>query len=143
MKNILILFGLFAFISCSTKNDPGDVIKSEFERITTVITKDSWKVSSFEIDGEDVTNQFNEFEFIFAVDGLLSIETDDFSETGNWHYKGLPFQGELLYIDLSTSGFLSEISEQWHIESLINTQVELFISDSTSNTDKHLTFERI
>jgi hypothetical protein len=141
VRNYLILIGLFVFISCSTREEPGDVITSEFERITSVITKDSWKVISFVDNGEDVTSSFSDFVFVFDEDGTLSIEAENFSETGNWLYQGLPFKGELLSIAITDSGLLDSISEEWNIETLINTQVELFIDNE--NTNKLLTFERI
>lgn len=143
MKNILFLFVFFAFIACSTKDGPGDVITSEFERITTVITRDSWKVASLVKDGENLTQEFSEFIFTFNPDFLLSIEADDFTETGRWLYESLPFDGELLILDINTSPPLDIISDQWHIESVINTQINLIARDNNSNTIKLLTFERM
>lgn len=143
MKNLLICIGLFAITSCSTHEEPGDVITSEFERITSVITKDNWKVISFIDNGEDLTPDYNDFVFIFSEDNSLSIEAEDFSTTGNWLYQGVPFKGELFSIDISDSGLLDRISAEWKIETLINTQVELIIDDESTNTNKLLTFERI
>lgn len=143
MKNFLLCISLILIASCSTHEEPGDVITSEFERITSVITKDSWKVISFIDNGEDISEAYNDFVFIFDEDGSLSIEAEDFSTSGHWLYQGFPFKGELFILDITDSELLEQLSAAWTIETLINTQVELIIDEENTSNNKLLTFERI
>ena len=128
-------------MGCNTQEEPGDVIFSKFERIHEVLTKDTWKVEEFAINEIPHTGNFENYIFRFNNDQTVVIQKDSVAIMGNWMYKSLPFEGELLEISLPTDSVLHVLSETWKMDAVINRQVKLSLKNDMIS--KNLIFERL
>lgn len=128
---LIVLF--FLFVSCDTKEEPGDVITSEFERINSVLIKDTWQIEEFIKNDSILTEKLEGYIFDFFESGTFTIIKDSINHPGIWEYKSFPFEGELLELEISSDSILKILSESWKIESVINQQVELKYSSDISN----------
>lgn len=141
MKYVFYFISISFLFACSTHNEPGDVITSEFERITTVLTKDVWQVEEFSKNDTLRTAEFEGFEFVFKENNSFSVEKDSLTSGGRWEYKSLPFEGELMDLEAEAIPPLELLSETWTIESVINRQVKLKVE--TENGMKVLILARL
>lgn len=141
MKQLIYIPLIFLLISCSKHEEPGDVIFSEFERIVSVITKDTWAVDSFLENGTDFTMEFEELVFNFDENGNFSAESGSNTISGNWEYKSLPFEGELFQIDGGVQVPGNKLSQLWEIKSVINKEVVLEFS--RNDIHKKVIFKRL
>lgn len=141
MKYIFYFISISFLFACSRHDEPGDVITSDFERITTVLTKDTWHVEEYSKNDTLRTAEFEGFEFIFKETNSFSVEKDSLASGGRWEYKSLPFEGELLELEAEEIPPLQMLSETWKIESVINRQVKLKVE--TENGVKILLLERL
>lgn len=141
MKYFLYLISISFLFACSSQDEPGDVITSEFERITTVLTKDTWQVEEFSKNDTLRTAEFEGFEFVFKENNSFSVENDSLTSGGRWEYKSLPFEGELMDLEAEAIPPLQLLSETWKIESVINRQVKFKVK--TENGLKTLVLERL
>lgn len=143
MKKILLILSIVTFISCSSDDDAGDVITNEFERITSVLSEGTWEVTKLIDDNDDRTIAFESFTFTFNQDGTVVSETDLFSETGTWFYKSTSQDGEQLVLEFSDITPFDEISDDWEIVSLTNSQVELTDTGDTQGDTDFLVFTKL
>ena len=143
MKKLLLILSIITLASCSSDDDAGDVITNEFERIITVLPQGTWVVTKL-IDGnEDHTAAFESFIFTFNEDGTVVSETDLFSEAGQWSYVSTSHDGEQLILEFSDTTPFDEITDDWTIVSVTNSQVELSDSGDIQGDTNFLVFKKL
>ena len=143
MKKLLLILSIITLASCSSDDDAGDVITNEFERIITVLPQGTWVVTKL-IDGnEEHTAAFESFIFTFNEDGTVVSETDLFSEPGQWSYVSTSQDGEQLILEFSDTTPFDEITDDWTIVSVTNSQVELSDSGDIQGDTNFLVFKKL
>ena len=143
MKNLILLFSIITLASCSSDDAPGDVITNEFERIKIVLPQGSWKVSTLVDGNDDNTTAFESFIFTFNEDGTVVSETDLYAETGQWSYRSTSQDGEQLILEFSNTTPFEEITDDWTIVSVTNSQVELSDDGDVEGDTNFLVFKKI
>lgn len=143
MKNLILLFSIITLASCSSDDAPGDVITNEFERIKIVLPQGSWKVSTLVDGNDDNTMAFESFIFTFNEDGTVVSETDLYAETGQWSYRSTSQDGEQLILEFSNTTPFEEITDDWTIVSVTNSQVELSDDGDVEGDTNFLVFKKI
>ena len=143
MKNIVLLFATFLFISCSSDDDAGNVITNEFEQIEITLPQHDWVVSDFTINGESHAIEFESFTFHFKADETVEAQNDLYTETGTWNYKSTAENGEQLVIRfLPATPPFDKISKDWTIVSLSISTIELSFVNSNQEIEL-LTFSAL
>ncbi|MGI9543541.1 MAG: hypothetical protein ACR2MX_09795 [Cyclobacteriaceae bacterium] len=94
-----------------------------------------WKVSHFDEDGDTITGEFENYDFIFKEDGSLKVIRDDDPITGNWRIAGYC---QKLAIDISGSGRLDKVDEVWIITEVNNEKIKLVYEDNNHRKEMHL-----
>lgn len=143
MKKLIFIFSIILFASCSSDDDAGDVITTEFERIKTILPQGTWEVSKFIDDNREATMDFESFVFTFDEDGSATGATDLFSETGTWAYRSTTQEGEQLVLEFDEVTPFDKISDDWKIVSASNSRVELSDDGSSEGDTDLLVFSKL
>lgn len=143
MKKLIFIFSVILFASCSSDDDAGDVITTEFERIETVLPQGTWEVTKFIKDNREATIDFESFVFTFDEDGSVIGVTDLFSETGTWVYRTTSQDGEQLVLEFNDVTPFDEISDDWKIVSVSNSRIELSDDGSSEGDTDLLVFSKL
>jgi len=136
MKRLFIVAAIVIFASCSSDDDSGDVNTSEFEQVKTTLPQGKWKVSTFNDNGIDKSEEFESFKFTFNKDGSVEAQNDLLTELGTWNYDNTSSSSEKLNLKFGEINPFDEISDDWNIISVTNSKVEL--SDDDGNGDIEL-----
>lgn len=143
MKKLIIISSIIAFISCSSKDDAGNVVTNEFERITTILPQGTWKITKLLDNTDDYTMDFESFVFTFNEDGTVAGENDLFTEVGNWLYRSTSQDGEQLILEFNDVTPFAEITDDWTIVSVTNSQIELNDYGDIEGTTNFLVFTKL
>ena len=116
MKKLLfICFGFFLLVSCTTRVTP--------KKVDRIIVKDSWKITSFMFNGEQISDQFGDKKIGFGEDGDVQF-IPTAGETGSWN-TGTEKKPTLLYIQ----GFVSEpyfnLNDDWSVIECSSSSIKL------------------
>ena len=130
-------------VSCSTKDDAGDVIANKFEQIKILLPQGKWKISNIYTNNSEHTTDFESFIFTFNEDGTVNGETDLYAEEGTWIYKSSPESGEQLILEFNGTTPFQEISNNWDIVSVSNTKIELSDVGISNDDTQLLAFSKI
>lgn len=130
MRYILLFISGLLLISCSGRDIPGDIITSEFERITTILPQASWSVLYFEQNGTDKTSDFEVYEFTFYNDGRIEAESEFFAKSGTWEYSSRPGANERLILDFEQDSDFYLLKNSWQIEAVTGFEIKLFFSET-------------
>lgn len=143
MKKLLLIFSVIVLASCSSNDAPGDVITNEFDRITSVLSQGTWKVTTLIEGNEDHAVDFESLIFIFNADGTVISETDLYTETGNWHYRSTSQNGEQLVLEFSDMTPFDQIDDDWTIVSVTSSKVELSDDGDNEGDPELLVFSKL
>ncbi len=143
MKNRLILITLLiitamAVSSCSKDDDsPADPSQTQDN-----VQAGTWRVTLYNDSGENRTNYFEGFGFIFNTNGSLTAVNGTVTQNGTYSvYKD---SGDTKF-DITfqaASGPFEEISEDWRVITQSASKIELInVSGGNGGTD-YLTFEK-
>lgn len=122
MKKYIFLLCSIGILSCSSSEEPGDVITNEFERIRFVLPRGSWEIKKLILNNENHTPQ-DSIVFLFKDDNSLQITHSDTSSFGKWHYESLPGLSEKLILEIPSP--MENLDASWKINSTINAEVKL------------------
>lgn len=140
MKTILCSLGLLVLAASCSK------WQSNQKQITKISTDGTWIVSSYIDDGDDETNDYTNYRFVFLEDGTLNA-TDLLSSNSN------PYVGSWSLTDSNSSdddslddldfninfnlnNVLDELSDDWDIISYTDTEIKLVdVSGGGGGTD--------
>lgn len=134
---------------CSSDDDSSS--SADASQIVNTVTDGTWRVTLFDEDGNDHTNDFNGYDFTFGPSNVLTATNGGTTVTGYWSVtnsssnssdddsSGSDIDFNILFT--SPANF-AELSEDWHILERTATKIRLrHISGGNGGTDL-LTFEK-
>lgn len=143
MKKLILFITLISLASCSNDNDIGDVITSEFDRISILLPQGNWMVNTLVVNDEDYTSDLESYIFNFSADGTVDTEIESETRSGVWHYQSTSKYGEQLIIEIAESDALGMISNAWSIISISTMKIELSIDNENTENPNVLVFTKI
>lgn len=141
MKKLILFISIILLASCSNDNNVGDVITSEFDRISILLPQGNWRVSTLFINDEDRSLDMEGYTFNFSEDG--TVESEPETRSGTWYYQSTSKHGEQLIIENTESGVLGIISNTWSIISISTTKIKLSIDSENTENPNALVFSKI
>ena len=129
--NIFLAFFAFVSISllslsCSNDGNTSDTNSENVAQLQDAIIQGTWKITRFIEDGVNQTSNFNGFNFTFNTNGTVLATNGSTSINGTWSTNvsssGTP--KFVLNFNISNGPF-DEISEDWNIESVSSTLIDL------------------
>jgi len=129
MKYLSILLTLFIFASCSSDDDSvsDNNTQGPNANIETTIPGD-YAITTFTVDGEDRSNNYNGFTFTYDGDGNVTAQNDILAEVGTWTYTTTTTDGELvenLELFFNNQEPFTDLSREWDIDATISTTIRL------------------
>lgn len=140
MKSTFIAFASALLLTGCTK------WQSNQKQITKISTDGTWIVSSYFDDGDDETNDYATYRFVFLADGtlnatdLLSSNSNPYSGTWSITDSNSTDDDSLddldFNINFNQNNVLNELSDDWDIISYTDTEIKLVdISGGGGGTD--------
>lgn len=136
----------FVFLMTSCTNGSDDVVPTQ-DIVQQNVQTGSWKITSFIDSGNDETNHFTGYSFIFGSNGTLTATGGGSSVAGTWNIADNNSNDDSVD-DLDFNIFFNlgndfdELSEDWNVVSQSSSRIELIhVSGGNGGTD-HLTFEK-
>lgn len=123
---------------CDDNANDGDVLE-----IRNIMMGGAWNVALYEEGETNATAEFAGYDFYFNEMHQVQVdENDNPIITGLWrvirnHDNELKF-----YLNFANDAIFGEITDDWHIESVTSTRIEL-ISESGDGTIEVLVFEKL
>jgi len=106
---------------------------------TNVATSGSWRVSLYTDSGNSETSDFTGYTFSFNSDGSLTVIKNGGTTTGTWSSGSGKFNIDLGPKD-NTNKPLGELTDDWKIISVSDTEIKL--TDNNSSSNEFLTFTK-
>lgn len=122
---------VFVLAACSKHSSP--------RRVKKVLPGDSWKISSFTIEGQSVLDNYSSYSFTFDEGGSIAVVGQGFSSSGSWE-TGLDRNPCILYLSFPPVGGLEYIADDWQVSQVKKDEITLKRNDDSSNSN--LTFKR-
>jgi hypothetical protein len=137
------------FINTASMCSADDDSPVDTSAVVNTISQGTWRITLFDEDGNDHTNNFNGYNFTFADSNVLTAENGTNTYTGFWSVTSDDSSdddnpsGDIDFnILFSSPANFSELSEDWHILERTSTKIRLrHISGGNGGTDL-LTFEK-
>ena len=124
MKNwIMVLTAMLLFAGCTKYTTPRKVEKR--------ISKGTWKISSFTVDGLSVAADYQFYTFSFAEDGDISVG-GGISASGSWEL-GLNRNPAILYLSFPPVGGLEYLADDWQVTDMQRDLMRLERNDSNGS----------
>ena len=129
--NIFLAFFAFVSISllslsCSNDGNTSNTNSENVAQLQDAIIQGTWKITRFIEDGVNQTSNFNGFNFTFNTNGTVLATNGSTPINGTWSTNvsssGTP--KFVLNFNISNGPF-DEISEDWNIESVSSTLIDL------------------
>jgi hypothetical protein len=131
---------------CSSDDDSSSS-SADVSQVVNTVSDGTWRVTLFDEDGNDHTNDFNGYNFTFGESNVLTATNGSTTITGYWSVTNSssnddsPSDVDFNILFTSPSDF-AELSEDWHILERTPTKIRLrHISGGNGGTDL-LTFEK-
>jgi hypothetical protein len=150
-----IIYGLLVFFLLSGCDESDDK-KHDSQKITEIentAIAGQWKITLFSEDGTDETANYSDYQFTFekgaysstitAVKGVGTFPgvwsiTDNNTGDDSDHFEDLDF-----FISFSAPPDLSELTEDWEILSMSDTEIELRHTSGGGGGTDLLTFTKV
>lgn len=121
--------------------------KQKIKSINENVTQGQWRITRFTEDGIDKTSMYQSFMLEFSSNGKVTT-TGSSNVTGTWSVAKESdddvFEKNHVKFNLYLPVPLSELNDDWHIESESNTRIELKDdSGNSDNDDDFLMLEKI
>lgn len=140
------IFMLSTASMCSSDDDSSNSVNTS--EITNTMMQGNWRVTLFSEDGNNHTNDFNNYNFTFGASNVLTATNGSITNTGFWSVTSDDSDddnpsGDIDFnIIFTTPADFAEISEDWHILERTSTKIRLqHISGGDGGIDL-LTFEK-
>ncbi len=125
MKNWIILFCAFLlFAGCTKYTTP--------KKVERRITKGTWKISSFSVDGESVATFYEDYKFAFGESGNIKV-SGGLSATGSWEL-GLNKNPAILYLSFPPVGGLEYLADDWKVTDMQKDLMRLERNDDANGS---------
>ncbi len=156
---IILVIGLMIIIGCSTDDSNNDSQSStaQVEEAQSTAQNGTWRITNFNDSGQDETSDFNGYVFAFASNGTLTVTNGNNTITGSWSVtddsnsssdssdddgdssSDVDFN---IFFPVPESNDFEDLNDDWDINSISDTVIDLIdISGGNGGTDI-LTFER-
>ena len=139
MKKIFFTIGLVVLTASCSK------WQSNQKQITKISTDGTWIVSSYIDDGDDETNDYTNYRFVFLEDGILHatdlLSSNSNPYVGSWSLTDSNSSDDDSLDDLdfninfNLSNVLDELSDDWDIISYTDTEIKLVDVSGGGGTD--------
>lgn len=144
---IACLFVLNTASMCSSDDDSSS--SGNTSEVVNTVMQGTWRITLFDEDGNDHTNNFNGYNFTFGSSNVLTATNGINTYTGVWSVTSDDSSnddnpgGDIDFnILFSSPANFAELSEDWHILERTSTKIRLrHISGGNGGTDL-LTFEK-
>jgi hypothetical protein len=150
-KGLIIGLLLVSLIACDD-NDEGMSRSAKVSEARSTAVSGEWRITQFVDSGTDETNHFSGYAFQFASSGSLTATNSTNTYTGTWSVtddgsgddnRGDDFDDIDFNIIFTVPADFAELSEDWEIVSLSESNIELrHVSGGNGGTDL-LTFQKL
>lgn len=148
--NTILFFSLLIIVSlgsCATDDDSEMSLGQTQLEIEFNIMEGNWRISKFIDSGEDETNHFIGFNFIFNSNGTLTASNGNIIHNGKWRIISISQIDDNLdnldfNIQFDINNDFESLDDDWDFVSQTSTKIELIdVSGGNGGTD-YLTFEK-
>ena len=144
---IACLFMVNTASTCSSDDDSSS--SADTSTIINTVSDGTWRITLFDEDGNDHTNNFTNYNFTFGDSNVLTATNGSTTVTGFWSVTNddssdddNPGSDVDFNIMFTSPNNFAELSEDWHILERTSTKIRLrHISGGNGGTDL-LTFEK-
>ncbi len=143
---IILLAISFGMIACSDNDESGPDIPSKQEIEDSMISG-NWKITKFIDSGNDETNHFSGYDFVFNENGVLESSNGTNTYTGTWSISDSNSSDDSpddldFNILFNLTNDFEDLNDDWDILSVTTSKIELVdVSGGNGGTD-YLTFEK-
>lgn len=110
--------------------------------LTNILKDGQWYVQSYIDDGDDETNDYNNYTLAFNSDGTVIATNNSNTISGTWSVVNSS-NGLDVILDFGTAMPFDEFNDDWDVVIYTTTKVELFdVSGGNGGTD-YLTFQKL
>ena len=135
---LVLALGIFLVGCSSSLSDSVGDISADTAALSN---SGAWKVSLYSERGKNETSDYNSFEFYFDDQGVFrAVNSSGASYTGSWSRTtddGLP----RLVIRITGTKDLEELDDDWVLDAISDTKIEL--SDDNLTSAESLHFEKL
>lgn len=143
----LLIFLLLFQISCTKKYEDAEMLKKE---ITENLLLDHWKITYYERNAQDKTNDWQNTSFYFKEKDIVKIATDSSTYTGWWRFIILneqyaDFAHDYINFNIGLNthvGIIDSLNNDWRIFSYSPNKLELRDEVKDTTLVDKLTFEK-
>ncbi len=146
-KSLLVFVLIFTVSSCSNDDDDNSNSDTNQTNIENTLRAGTWRVTKFIDSGDDETNNFSGYVFIFGSSNSLVAENGNATHNGFWSITDSNSNDDSIddldfNISFASPQDFEELTEDWDIILRTDTKIELIhISGGNGGTD-YLTFEK-
>ncbi len=113
-------------ISCSNDGNTSNINSENVAKLQDVIIQGTWKITRFIEDGVNQTANYNGFNFTFNTNGTVLATNGSTPVNGTWTTSISSSGTPKLVLNFNISnGPFDEISEDWNIENVSSTLIDL------------------
>jgi len=110
------------------------------KKVNKRLTEGVWKMSQVNIDGTNITSQYNGVKFTFATHGSISV-SGTLSSSGTWS-TGDDKNPVVMFLTFAPNTSLYQFSDDWLVTEISKTECVLNRNESSTYKDK-IIFRRI
>lgn len=113
-------------LSCSNDGNTSNTNSENVGQLQDAIIQGSWKITRFIEDGVNQTSNYNGFNFTFNTNGTVLATNGSNPVNGTWTTSVSSSGTPKLVLNFNISnGPFDEISEDWNIEAVSSTLIDL------------------
>ena len=158
--NIFLIAALSLFVvACDSgddSNDDNNNNSNSADLTSEIMEQGDWQITRFEDSGEDQTNDFNGYTFVFNTDGTVVASNGTQTIDGTWNIfddssnsssdddgNSSDDDDFILSFNVPETSDFEDLNDEWDFNSVSATKIELIdISGGNGDMD-YLTFERL
>jgi hypothetical protein len=149
---LLLILSVFLLSStCSSDDDDGtpNDNSGEIQQIMVEAQSGTWRITSYIDSGQDETNDFSGYNFLFESNGTLTATKDDLSRIGSWSVSDSSSNDSSddidfnIFFNVPESDIFEDLNDDWDIVSTSATKIELIDVTGGNGGNETLTCEKI
>lgn len=150
---LILILSIFLFSSTCSHNDDDDGSNydnsGQIQQIIVEAQSGTWRVTSYIDSGQDETNDFSGYSFLFDSNGTLTATNGSLNQTGSWSVTNSNSNDDSsndidfnIFFNVPESNKFEDLNDDWDIVSHTDNMIKLRdVSGGNGGTDT-LTFER-
>lgn len=149
---IILFLSIFLLSStCSSDDDDGSPNDNsgQIQQIENQVASGTWRITSYIDSGQDETNDFNGYNFLFSSNGTITATKNELIQTGSWSITNSNSNDDSsndidfnIFFNVPESSIFEDLNDDWDIVSHSDNTIKLRdVSGGNGGTDT-LTFER-